>query len=50
MQESKNSKKHGSEHCLSPKTGPKQPKMAKIDSNALKFKKIVSFSTKIPNY
>ena len=34
----KTAKKHGSEHCLSPKTGPKQPKMVKKDPNALKFK------------
>ena len=31
-------KKYGSKHRISPKTGPKQPKMVKNDPNSVQFK------------
>ena len=40
--------KYGSEHCISPKTGPKQPKMAKNEPNALKFIELYYFLQKFP--
>ena len=36
-------KKYGPEHCISLKTGLKQPKMAKNDQTASKFKNFVYF-------
>ena len=41
-------KKYGPEHCISLKTGLKQPKMAKNDQTASKFKNLVYFPKKIP--
>ena len=42
-------KKYGSEHCMSPKTGLKQPKKTKNDPTAFKFKIFHYYPKKFAN-